>query len=112
MSDPHSLSSYHSFHTPCVVSRAPDATELEDFLDNYLQDNFNLFADDESPYEISKLICRLYELIVSDRVAEAQQLLATPVASLDACVNQVPGVLSLLLLLLRLADWARVHMSI
>jgi len=71
-----------------TAKRPPDPTELEDFLDNYLQDHFNLHADDESPYEVSILICRLYELIVAGRVQEAQQLLATPVASLDACVVQ------------------------
>lgn len=35
-----------------TAKRAPDPTELEAFLDNYLQDNFNLHADDESPYEV------------------------------------------------------------
>eukprot|EP00277_Geminigera_cryophila_P039460 CAMPEP_0173101638 /NCGR_PEP_ID=MMETSP1102-20130122/36991_1 /TAXON_ID=49646 /ORGANISM="Geminigera sp., Strain Caron Lab Isolate" /LENGTH=192 /DNA_ID=CAMNT_0013995455 /DNA_START=77 /DNA_END=651 /DNA_ORIENTATION=- len=73
-----------------TAKRAPDPTELEGFLDNYLQDQFNLSADDESPYEVSILICRLYELIVAGRLEEAQHMLSTPVASLDACVGQ-PG---------------------
>ena len=69
-------------------SRAPDPTELEAFLETYLQDNFNLFADDESPYEVSILVCRLHALISAGQIADAQQLLATPVASLDACVDR------------------------
>ena len=69
--------------------RAPDPTELADFLDTYLQDHFNLFADDDSPHEVSVLICRLYELIAANRILEAQQLLSTPTAALDACVAMV-----------------------
>jgi hypothetical protein len=72
-----------------LVHRAPDPTELEDFLDTYLQDHLNLFADDDSPHEVSVLICRLYELIVANRILEAQQLLSTPTAALDACVSMV-----------------------
>lgn len=75
----------HTIHGFAAKKRAPDPTELEDFLDTYLTDNFNLLADDDSPKEVSIVICRLYELIVAGRVQEAQQLLATPVANLDAC---------------------------
>ena len=74
----------HGFATK---RRPPDPTELEDFLDMYLQDHFNMLADDDSPKEVSIVICRLYELIVAGRVQEAQQLLAAPVANLDACVG-------------------------
>ena len=80
-----------------AARRAPDPTELEEFLDTYMQDNFNMFADDESPHEVSILIARLYELIAANRIEEAQQLLAAPTASLDACVAVVrcpPGSLS------------------
>ena len=52
-----------------TAKRAPDPTELEAFLDNYLQDQLNLRADDDSPYEVSILICRLYELIVARSAA-------------------------------------------
>jgi hypothetical protein len=72
-----------------LVHRAPDPTELEDFLDTYMQDHFNLFADDDSPHEVSVLICRLYELIAANRILDAQQLLSTPTAALDACVSMV-----------------------
>ena len=78
-----------TIHGFATTKRPPDPTELEDFFDKYLQDHFNLFADDDSPKEVSIVICRLYELIVAGRVQEAQQLLATPVASLDACVGWV-----------------------
>mmetsp|Transcript_24387 Transcript_24387/g.57944 ORF Transcript_24387/g.57944 Transcript_24387/m.57944 type:complete len:188 (-) Transcript_24387:43-606(-) len=68
--------------------KAPDPTELETFLDQFMEQNFSTDADDESPYEVSCLICRLHELIMAGNIAEAQSLLANPVASLDACVAE------------------------
>ncbi|EKX46840.1 hypothetical protein GUITHDRAFT_107196 [Guillardia theta CCMP2712] len=70
---------------------APDPSELEEFLDQYLQEMFNTEADDDSPYEVSHLICRLFELVRSGSIEEARALLSAPAASLDQCVADNQG---------------------
>eukprot|EP00282_Hemiselmis_andersenii_P023493 CAMPEP_0172005510 /NCGR_PEP_ID=MMETSP1041-20130122/5082_1 /TAXON_ID=464988 /ORGANISM="Hemiselmis andersenii, Strain CCMP439" /LENGTH=169 /DNA_ID=CAMNT_0012659503 /DNA_START=71 /DNA_END=576 /DNA_ORIENTATION=- len=65
-----------------------DPSEVEEFLDNFLISQFNTDADDESPYEVSHLICRLHTLIHQGDIATAQGLLSSPVASLDKCVAE------------------------
>mmetsp|Transcript_19709 Transcript_19709/g.40193 ORF Transcript_19709/g.40193 Transcript_19709/m.40193 type:complete len:184 (+) Transcript_19709:16-567(+) len=71
--------------------KAVDPTELEDFLDHFLENNFSTDADDDSPKEVSVLICRLHELISAGNIAEAQTLVATPITSLDNCVAEGDG---------------------
>eukprot|EP00281_Chroomonas_sp_CCMP1168_P002539 CAMPEP_0206260068 /NCGR_PEP_ID=MMETSP0047_2-20121206/26869_1 /ASSEMBLY_ACC=CAM_ASM_000192 /TAXON_ID=195065 /ORGANISM="Chroomonas mesostigmatica_cf, Strain CCMP1168" /LENGTH=188 /DNA_ID=CAMNT_0053687081 /DNA_START=151 /DNA_END=714 /DNA_ORIENTATION=+ len=66
-----------------------DPSEVEQFLEEYLVSQFNTEADDESPFEVSHLICRLAQLIKEGNIAEAQALLSSPVASLDKCVAQM-----------------------
>ena len=37
--------------------------------------------------QVSYLLCRIYDLLAAGQLEEAQQLLASPIASLDKCVK-------------------------
>eukprot|EP00290_Baffinella_frigidus_P019825 CAMPEP_0180217458 /NCGR_PEP_ID=MMETSP0987-20121128/16963_1 /TAXON_ID=697907 /ORGANISM="non described non described, Strain CCMP2293" /LENGTH=184 /DNA_ID=CAMNT_0022177031 /DNA_START=14 /DNA_END=565 /DNA_ORIENTATION=- len=89
--DGDSLSKREELITNCcggfMNGKKIDPTEVEDFLDGYMLANYTTEADDESPKEVSYLLCRIYDLLAAGQLEEAQNLLASPIASLDKCVK-------------------------
>jgi pre-rRNA-processing protein TSR2 len=62
-----------------------EQSDLEVILDEALQCDFNVLADDDSPYQVSRSLVNMHNQVATGDYSYIEQLKATPVPMPEAC---------------------------
>lgn len=62
-----------------------EQSDLEVILDEVLQCDFNVLADDDSPYQVSRSLVNMHNQVATGDYSYIEQLKATPVPMPEAC---------------------------
>lgn len=82
-----SIATFTSHQTPRSRPADPEQTELEEVLDEALQVDFNVQAEDDSPYQVARSLVNMYTQVSRGNASYVESLRQQAPASAATCQN-------------------------